>query len=229
MSRWGVVVFPGTNCERDCGHVLGQLGAEVQYVWHRETDLSNLDGVVLPGGFAHGDYLRCGAVAKVSPVMEAVRVFAQQGRPVLGICNGFQILLEAGLLPGAMQRNVSLRFQCKVVDLRLESTRTPFTHGAQVGTHLRLPIANAEGNYFIDSDGLKRLQDLEQVVFRYADVAGCVTEAGTWNGSLDHIAGICSEQGNVLGMMPHPERASEPILGNVDGRALFEAAINWVV
>lgn len=227
--RWGVVVFPGSNCDRDCGHVLGLLGAEVVYIWHAETSLEQLDGVILPGGFSYGDYLRCGAVAKVSPVMEAVRGFARAGRPVLGICNGFQILLEAGLLPGAMQRNASLVFSCKTVNLRVESSRTPFTSGFGPKETLRLPIAHAEGNYFIDADGLRRLQDKDQVVFRYVDDEGRACADANPNGSVDHIAGICNEAGNVVGMMPHPERAAEAILGNVDGRRLFEAALGKVL
>jgi len=224
--RFGVVVFPGSNCDRDCGEVLTLLGAKVDYVWHRDSDLSGLDGLVIPGGFSYGDYLRCGAVAKISPVMDAVRKFADAGRPVIGICNGFQILLESGLLPGAMLRNTSLTFQCKTVDLRVESTRTPFTGGLEVGQLIRLPIANAEGNYTIDSEGLMRLEDNGQVVLRYVDAAGEATLAGNPNGSLGNIAGISNIRGNVLGMMPHPERASEAILGNTDGRAFFEAALN---
>jgi phosphoribosylformylglycinamidine synthase I len=224
--RFGVVVFPGSNCDRDCGEVLSLLGAEVEYVWHRESNVSGLDGLVIPGGFSYGDYLRCGAVAKISPVMDAVRTFAAQGRPVIGICNGFQILLESGLLPGAMLRNTSLTFQCKTVDLRVETARTPFTRDLSVGQLIRLPIANAEGNYTIDSDGLLSLEDNDQVVLRYVDASGAATDQGNPNGSLGNIAGISNIRGNVVGMMPHPERASEAILGNTDGRAFFEAALN---
>ncbi len=224
--RFGVVVFPGSNCDRDCGEVLTLLGAEVEYVWHRESDVSGLDGLVIPGGFSYGDYLRCGAVAKISPVMDAVRTFAAQGRPVIGICNGFQILLESGLLPGAMLRNTSLTFQCKTVDLRVETTRTPFTRELAVGQLIRLPIANAEGNYTIDADGLLSLEDNDQVILRYVDASGEATEQGNPNGSVGNIAGISNIRGNVVGMMPHPERASEAILGNTDGRAFFEAALN---
>lgn len=224
--RFGVVVFPGSNCDRDCGEVLTLLGAKVDYIWHRDSDLSALDGLVIPGGFSYGDYLRCGAVAKISPVMDAVRKFADQGRPVIGICNGFQILLEAGLLPGAMLRNTSLTFQCKTVDLRVETTRTPFTSGLEVGQLIRLPIANAEGNYMIDADGLSALEANDQIVLRYVDGEGNATPAGNPNGSVGNIAGISNIRGNVLGMMPHPERASEAIFGNTDGRAFFEAALN---
>ncbi|MEZ4461176.1 MAG: phosphoribosylformylglycinamidine synthase subunit PurQ [bacterium] len=217
--RVGVVVFPGSNCDRDCAHVLSLVGATPEFVWHRDTDLSHLGAVVLPGGFSYGDYLRCGAVAKISPVMSAVREFAAAGRPVIGICNGFQILVESELLPGALMRNESLSFQCKDVDLRVESTATAFTAGFEPGTELRLPIANAEGNYTIDERGLAELEEHGQVVLRYQNNP---------NGSVGDIAGISNRQGNVVGMMPHPERASESRLGNAVGRTFFESVLNFV-
>ncbi len=224
--KFAVIVFPGSNCDRDCFHVVGEVaGADVEFVWHREHDLSGYDAVIVPGGFSYGDYLRAGAVAKMSPVMEGVRAFAGRGGPVIGICNGFQILLENGLLPGAMQRNNTLRFMCKDVFLRCESTRTPFTSTLANGQVIKLPIANAEGNYFIDEQGLARLRDNDQVVFTYAGADGSVDDSTNVNGSVGNIAGICNEAGNVLGMMPHPERAAEAVLGNTDGRALFLAIL----
>lgn len=223
--RFGVVVFPGSNCDRDCHHVLSRVvGIEAEYVWHRDTDLSGLDGIVVPGGFSYGDYLRAGAIARISPVMEAVGAFAAKGHPVIGICNGFQILLECNLLPGAMLRNNTLKFMCKNVHIRVESSGTPFTRALE-GAVLELPIANAEGNYTIDADGLARLEDSGQVVFRYCDPSGSVSAETNPNGSVGNIAGISNKSGNVLGMMPHPERASEAILGNEDGLTLFESAV----
>jgi phosphoribosylformylglycinamidine synthase len=220
--KFAVIVFPGSNCDRDCYHVVGNVvGAEVDFVWHRERDLSGFDAVIVPGGFSYGDYLRAGAVAKMSPVMESVRDYADKGGPVIGICNGFQILLENGLLPGAMQRNNTLRFMCKDVFLRCESTRTPFTTTLEKGQVIELPIANAEGNYFIDSAGLEKLRDNDQIVFTYSDAHGAVHAGSNPNGSVGNIAGICNQAGNVLGMMPHPERAAEAVLGNTDGLALF--------
>jgi phosphoribosylformylglycinamidine synthase len=224
--RAGVVVFPGSNCDRDCIHVLrGVLGQDVVEVWHGETALEGLDAVILPGGFAYGDYLRAGAVAATAPIMPAVRAFAQAGGPVLGICNGFQVLLEAGLLPGAMLRNRALRFQCKPVYIRVESTRTPFTRALPEGQVLRLPIAHGEGNYYAPPALLATIQDSEQVVFRYCAPDGRVVPEANPNGSLNNIAGVCSPGGNVLGLMPHPERASEAILGSEDGRLIFESLI----
>ena len=224
--KFGVVVFPGSNCDRDCHHVLSRvLDVETEYIWHRDTDLGRFDGIVVPGGFSYGDYLRAGAIAKISPVMESVRAFAADGHPVIGICNGFQILLECDLLPGAMLRNNTLRFMCKNVHLRVESTDTPFTSQLDTGQVIKLPIANAEGNYTIDEDGRKRLEDNGQIVFRYCDEEGRVTQWANPNGSVGNIAGISNEAGNVLGMMPHPERASESILGNQDGLHIFRAAV----
>jgi len=224
--RIGVVVFPGSNCDRDCVHVLRDVvGQDVVEVWHGETALEDLDAVVLPGGFAYGDYLRAGAVAATSPIMPAVRAFASSGGPVLGICNGFQVLLEAGLLPGAMVRNRGLLFQCRTVHIRVESTRTPFTRGLREGQVLRLPIAHGEGNYYAPAALLETIEEAQQVVFRYCDAGGRVTPEANPNGSLRNIAGVCSPQGNVLGLMPHPERAAEEILGSVDGRWIFESLV----
>jgi phosphoribosylformylglycinamidine synthase I len=224
--RAGVVVFPGSNCDRDCLHVLRDvLGQDAVTVWHEERRLEDLDAVILPGGFAYGDYLRAGAVAATSPVMGAVRAFAAAGRPVLGICNGFQVLLEAGLLPGAMLRNRRQRFVCRPVHVRVESARTPFTRGLRVGEVLRLPIAHGEGNYYAPPSLLAALQDGGQVVFRYCDAEGRVTPEANPNGSLDNIAGVCSPRGNVLGLMPHPERAAEGLLGSTDGRAIFASLL----
>ena len=224
--RWGVVVFPGSNCDQDTLHVLQDvLGQEVRYAWHTETDLSDLDVVVLPGGFAHGDYLRAGAIARFSPVMDAVQRFAASGKPVLGICNGFQVLLEAGLLPGAMLRNRSQNFNCRWTHLRVENPDSPFLRGLKRGEVLRIPVAHGEGNYYADPDVLERMKADGQVLLRYCDARGEVTAAANPNGSVENIAGICSEQGNVIGLMPHPERASEAMLGSDDGRRLFESVI----
>jgi phosphoribosylformylglycinamidine synthase len=224
--KFAVIVFPGSNCDRDCFHVISRvLDAPVDYVWHRDEELGDVDCVVLPGGFSYGDYLRTGAVAKMSPVMAAVREFAEQGGPVLGICNGFQVLLETGMLPGAMLRNESLHFVCKDVYLRCSSTQTPFTSNLEVGEVLRMPVAHAEGNYFIEPEGLERLQQNDQIVFEYATRDGQVVEMANPNGSVANIAGIRNEAGNVLGMMPHPERAAEDVLGGSDGLELFEAAL----
>ncbi len=224
---FAVVVFPGSNCDRDCFHVIDKvLGQPVDYIWHRDHEIPDgIDCVIVPGGFSYGDYLRSGAVAKMSPIMDAVARFARAGGKVLGICNGFQILLEAGLLPGAMQRNTSLEFICKPVHLRCATRRTAFTGSLSEGQVLQIPIAHAEGNYFIDDDGLERLQDNAQIVFQYANAMGEVTVGANPNGSVHNIAGICNEAGNVVGMMPHPERAAESILGSVDGLALFESVL----
>jgi phosphoribosylformylglycinamidine synthase len=227
LLRWGVVIFPGTNCDLDTLHVLQDvLGQEARPVWHEETDLSGLDALVLPGGFAHGDYLRAGAVARFSPVMEAVRAFAEAGKPVLGICNGFQVLLEAGLLPGAMLRNRGQNFVCRWVHLRVESGESPFLRGFRPGEVLRMPVAHGEGNYYADEETLARMRAHGQVLLRYCTRSGETAAAANPNGSLENIAGVCSEAGNVMGLMPHPERASEPLLGSKDGRRLFESAIH---
>jgi phosphoribosylformylglycinamidine synthase len=224
--KFGIVVFPGSNCDRDCYHVVERvLDQEAEWVWHRDADLSGLDGVILPGGFSYGDYLRTGAIAKMSPVMEAVADFAATGRPVVGICNGFQVLLECGMLPGAMLRNESLKFVCKDTYLRCRTDRSAVSGELSVGDVVEIPVAHAEGNYHIDEEGLGRLFDEDRVVFQYCDADGEIDAASNPNGSLRNIAGICNEAGNVVGMMPHPERASEALLGNDDGRALLESAV----
>ena len=233
----GVVVFPGSNCDQDCVRVLRDvLKQRVVTLWHQETSLRGADAVVLPGGFSYGDYLRTGAIARFSPIMKAVSRFAADGGPVIGICNGFQILLEAGLLPGAMLRNAGLRFICRFVHLRVERTDTPFTNRFREGQVVRMPIAHNEGRYLV-ANGECRVSnelvtrhsslvtDQGSVVFRYCDAQGRVTEAANPNGSTDAIAGVVNAQGNVLGMMPHPERASEAALGSDDGRLVFESLL----
>ncbi len=222
----GVVVFPGSNCDHDCRHVFHDvLGQDVTMVWHKETSLAGLDGVILPGGFSYGDYLRTGAIARFSPVMKAVKQFAAEGGMVLGICNGFQILLEAGLLPGAMLRNKSLHFICKDIFVRVENAATPFTSGCKPGQVLKIPIAHADGSYYTDPVTLAGLQANAQVIFRYCDQDGRVTPEANPNGSLDNIAGIRNAAGNVLGMMPHPERCAESVLGNEDGRLILASMV----
>ena len=221
-----VIVFPGSNCDTDCFHVLKDvMKTDVTFVWHKERNLPKNDLVVLPGGFSYGDYLRTGSVARFSPAMEAVKKHADDGRYVIGICNGFQILLEAGLLPGAMLRNKTLSFICKHVWLKTENNNTPFTKSLQKNETVSIPIAHGEGNYFCDDDTLKGLQDKEQIIFRYSSEAGELGEEFNPNGSRDHIAGIANEKKNVLGMMPHPERASESILSGMDGRKIWESLI----
>jgi phosphoribosylformylglycinamidine synthase I len=221
-----VVVFPGSNCDHDAEYVCkAVLGVDVRQVWHMDRDLGSVDLVVLPGGFSYGDYLRTGAIARFSPVMESVREFAGRGGFVLGICNGFQILQEAGLLPGAMLRNSGLKFVCRHVHLRVERTDTPFTSKYRAGAVLSIPIAHNEGNFYASAEDLESLEKNRQVVFRYAGAAGEVDAASNPNGSLHNIAGIVNRRGNVLGMMPHPERASEPQLGSDDGRPLFESIL----
>jgi phosphoribosylformylglycinamidine synthase len=223
---FAVVVFPGSNCDHDAYHAAKHvLGQQARFVWHKETSLGNADVVILPGGFSHGDYLRTGAIARFSPVMTAVSEFAAAGRPVLGICNGFQIMLECGLLPGAMLRNRDLRFHCEHVHLRVERTDTPFTASCAVGQVLRLPIAHGEGNYYAAPDVIDDLERQGRVIFRYATARGEVTDAANPNGSLNNIAGICSEKRNVVGLMPHPERACELAVGSSDGLVLFESVV----
>ena len=224
--RCGVVVFPGSNCDHDAYHVLKHvLDQDTVFLWHQDDSLQGCDLVVLPGGFSYGDYLRAGAMAALSPVMGAVRRHAEAGGLVLGICNGFQVLLEAGLLPGAMRRNASLRFQCKDVGLKVERTDLPFTRKLRTGQVLRMPIAHAEGNYEDAPEKLDALEAAGQVVFRYCTPDGAVTAEANPNGAARNIAGLCNAQGNVLGLMPHPERCSEEILGNTDGLALFASAV----
>ena len=220
--RCGVVVFPGSNCDHDVYHVLKHvLGQDVTFLWHDDSDLGSVDLVVLPGGFAYGDYLRAGAMAALSPIMADVKRHAENGGLVLGICNGFQVLLESGLLPGAMRRNRDLRFICDDVHLRVERDDLPFTRGYRKGQVLRMPVAHAEGNYAADDAVVADLEARGGVVFRYVSAAGEVTEAANVNGSTRAIAGICNVDGNVLGLMPHPERCAEQVLGNEDGLALF--------
>ena len=222
--KWGVVVFPGSNCDRDCVQVLKDvLRQPVVPLWHQQTSLHGVEAVVLPGGFSYGDYLRTGAIARFSPIMSALQRFARDGGLVLGIYNGFQILLESGLLPGAMLRNTGLRFICKFVTLRVERTDTPFTNRFVQGQIIRLPIAHNEGRYTADAPTLKTVQS--QVVFRYCDDQGRLAEAANPNGSTDFIAGLTNAAGNVMGLMPHPERASEAELGSADGRLLFESML----
>ena len=227
--RAAVVVFPGSNCDADTHYVLSEVvGIEADHAWHTETDLSAYDAIVLPGGFSHGDYLRSGAVAAKAPVMAAVRAAAGRGVPVLGICNGFQVLLEAGLLPGAMLHNAGIAFRCEWVHLRTETTNTAFTNAGADGLVLRLPIAHGDGNYHAPPDVLARLQDEDRVVFRYCDADGTRAPAANPNGSVDDIAGICNEERNVVGLMPHPERASEPELGSADGRIFWDSLLSLV-
>lgn len=218
----GVVVFPGSNCDHDCQYVFKDLLRQhVEMIWHKETSLAGLDVVVLPGGFSYGDYLRTGAIARFSPVMGAVKAFANKGGLVIGICNGFQILLEAGLLPGVMLRNTSLNFICKDVFVKVENAATRFTNRCASGQVLKIPIAHADGNYYTDPVTLGGIKANAQVIFRYCTADGKVTPEANPNGSLDNIAGIMNADGNVLGMMPHPERNAESILGNEDGRLIF--------
>jgi phosphoribosylformylglycinamidine synthase I len=227
--KFSVVVFPGSNCDEDAYHAARDvLGEQAEYIWHKDTDLKGADVVILPGGFAHGDYLRTGAMARFSPIMRAVEAFAARGGPVLGICNGFQILLEAGLLPGAMLRNRGLKFHCEQVHLRVEQTDTPFTSACRKGQVLRLPIAHGEGNYFADPDVLARLEQNRQVIFRYTNTAGEVAGDANPNGSAAAIAGLCNEARNVVGLMPHPERACESILGSADGLVIFESVVQSI-
>lgn len=227
MATFGVVVFPGSNCDHDAYHAMKHvMNSDVKFLWHKETDLSGVDFLIVPGGFSYGDYLRSGAIARFSPIMQEVVKFAEKGGPVMGICNGFQILLEAGLIPGAMMHNEKLKFVCKNVFIRTESTDSIFTSGLKEGQVLDIPVSHGEGNYFIDGDGLKSLQDNDQVLFRYCDANGKLTQEANFNGSIDHIAGICNKGRNVLGMMPHPERAMEKLLGSVDGKPIFESILN---
>ena len=224
--KFGVVVFPGSNCDHDAYHALGKvLGQPVEFIWHQTERVDGFDAIVLPGGFAYGDYLRTGAIARFSPVMRAVERFARQGGLVLGICNGFQILLEAGLLPGAMLRNAGLRFICRQVYIRVETTATPFTAAARAGQVLEMPVAHGEGNYFCDATTLAELERNGQIVFRYTKPDGREDPAANPNGSLANIAGICNRERNVMGLMPHPERASEARLGSEDGLVIFRSMV----
>jgi phosphoribosylformylglycinamidine synthase len=224
--KFGVVVFPGSNCDRDVAMVTRDLlDQPTRMVWHEETDIADLDVIVLPGGFSYGDYLRCGAIARFSPVMQATLRHAAQGKFVLGICNGFQVLTEAGLLPGALVRNRGLHFICDRVSLKVEQSDLPWTQEYKSGQVLTLPIAHGEGCYYADPGTLVELENNQQILFRYCDPEGHLNEAANPNGSADHIAGICNKRGNVLGMMPHPERAADAMLGNTDGLALFKGLL----
>ncbi|MEX2477057.1 MAG: phosphoribosylformylglycinamidine synthase subunit PurQ [Gracilimonas sp.] len=227
MATFGVVVFPGSNCDHDAYHAMKHvMNSDVKFLWHKETDLTGVDFLIVPGGFSYGDYLRSGAIARFSPIMQKVVKFAEKGGPVMGICNGFQILLEAGLIPGAMMHNQKLKFVCKNVFIRTESTNGIFTSGLKSGQVLDIPVSHGEGNYFIDDDGLKSLKDNDQIIFRYCDADGKLTKEANFNGSIDHIAGISNKQRNVLGLMPHPERAMEKLLGSEDGKPIFESILN---
>ena len=220
--KFGVIIFPGSNCDHDAYHVISKhVGQPVDFVWHRDTDLSPYDALLIPGGFSYGDYLRAGALARFSPVMRSLHDFAASGRFVLGICNGFQILCEASLLPGALIRNRDLHFVCEHQYVRVETTETPFTSELTVGSVLHLPVAHAEGNYVCDDETHAELQREDRIIFRYCDEGGETTDATNPNGSHDHIAGICNRERNVLGLMPHPERACEDLLGSSDGRGIF--------
>jgi phosphoribosylformylglycinamidine synthase I len=224
--KFGVVVFPGSNCDHDAYHAAKDvLAQEAEFLWHKDTSIKGADVIVLPGGFAHGDYLRTGAIARFSPIMPAIVEFARKGGPVLGICNGFQVLLEAGLLPGAMLRNRDLKFHCEHIYVRVERTDTPFTAAATKGDRLRLPVAHGEGNYYAEPEVIRRLEGDGRVVFRYCDASGGVTDAANPNGAVNNIAGICNEGRNVVGLMPHPERACESSLGSADGLVLFESVL----
>jgi len=226
--KFGVTIFPGTNCDYDTYWALkAQLGVPVDFLWHKDTDLKGCDCVILPGGFAHGDYMRTGAIARYSPIMPSVINFAHKGGLVLGICNGFQVLMEAGLLPGAMLRNKGLKFICQYVYSRVENNDNPFTNACQVGEVLKMPIAHNEGNYFANEDTLERIKRNKQIILRYTTADGILTDDANPNGALEAVAGICNEQRNVMGLMPHPERCCESLLGSEDGRKIFKSVINW--
>ncbi len=237
--KFGVVVFPGSNCDHDAFYAIGNvLKKPVEFIWHQSEDLANCDAVILPGGFSYGDYLRTGAIARFSPVMKSVEKFANSGGLVLGICNGFQILCEAGLLPGAMMRNSGLRFICRHVHIRVEQTDTPFTNAAQQGDVLKIPIAHSDGNYTCDEATLADLEKNRQVIFRYTMTDGAgraaaaqkeADDAGNPNGAIGNIAGICNRERNVLGLMPHPERAVESALGSSDGLVIFRSTVEALV
>ena len=224
--KFGVIVFPGSNCDQDTGNVISALAHQpVTYLWHDSADLQGCDAILVPGGFAYGDYLRTGAIARFSPVMQSVKQFAEKGGLVLGICNGFQILCEAGLLPGALRRNAGLQYVCKQVYLRTETNDSPFTHTLQRGQVLKIPIGHMEGNYFCDNSTLEQMKKQDRIAFRYSTAEGQITAEANPNGSLENIAGVLSEGRNVLGMMPHPDRSSEALLGSSDGFKIFESLV----
>ena len=226
--EFGVIVFPGTWSDTDCYvAVTDNVGQQARYVWHKDTDLSGLDCLIVPGGFSYGDYLRPGAIARFSPVMPAVQRFAEDGGLVIGICNGFQILCEAGLLPGVLTRNAHLQFRCQWVNLRVESTDSPFTNRCDVGDVLAVPISHGEGNYYADDSTLDSMEENGQIIFRYSEPDGRVTDSANPNGSRRSIAGICNRERNVLGMMPHPERCCDPLVGGEDGLAIFRSILDF--
>jgi phosphoribosylformylglycinamidine synthase len=228
--KFGVIVFPGSNCDHDSWYAVHKAASQpATMLWHESTDLQDCDAIIVPGGFAYGDYLRTGAIAKFAPIMGPVRKFADQGGLVIGICNGFQILTEAGFLPGALMRNSGLKYICKQVHLRTETTNTPFTHALKKGEVLEIPIGHMEGNYFCDEQTLAQLKKQNRIVFRYATPEGEITGDANPNGSLENIAGICNEGRNVLGMMPHPDRSSEALLGSADGLKIFQAMVSSLV
>ena len=228
--KFGVIVFPGSNCDHDAYHVVSKhVGQPVDFIWHKETDLSAFDAVIIPGGFSYGDYLRAGALSRFSPVMGAVKEFASEGKFVFGICNGFQILCESGLLPGALMRNAGLHFVCRHVNIRIENANTPFTNELENGRVLSIPVAHAEGNFVCDDMTFDQLEENGQIVFRYCDEDGMLTDESNPNGARSNIAGICNLDRNVLGMMPHPERACEELLGSNDGRDIFRSLTNAIV
>ena len=226
--KCGIVVFPGSNCDHDCDHILKKiLNQETHWLWHKdEVDLSSFDLIVLPGGFSYGDYLRAGAISRFSPVMNSVIRFAENGGKVLGICNGFQILLESGLLPGALMQNHTRRFICKNVYIRVETTSTPFTQKCNDKSVLEIPIAHHQGSYYIDPHSLSDLEEKGQILFRYCDAKGGISESSNPNGSVDSVAGLCNEQKNVMGMMPHPERCTDPLWANIDGQSIFQSLVS---
>jgi phosphoribosylformylglycinamidine synthase I len=223
--KFAVLQFPASNCDQDAVHAVQRLGHEARLLWHKEDSLGDAEAVIVPGGFSYGDYLRCGAIARFSPVMQAVKRFADAGGLVIGICNGFQVLCEAGLLPGALVRNKALRFRCEQVFLKTVNRDTAFTRAIPSGAPIRVPIAHGEGCYFADAATLDRLRNNGQILWQYCDAEGAVSEAANPNGSIENIAGVCNEARNVAGLMPHPERACEPLLGSADGNAVFESMI----
>lgn len=227
--KFGIIVFPGSNCDQDCFNAVKNIcGQEAVFLWHKERDLAGCDSIIIPGGFSYGDYLRPGAIAAASPIIGSVVEFAKKGGLVIGICNGFQVLTEVGLLPGALLRNRGLKFICRDVFLKVESNKTPFTSKYDAGEVLRMPVAHLDGNYFATSDVIKELDDEERVIFRYCDEDGYVTDDANPNGAISNIAGICNKEGNILGIMPHPERCCEEMLGGIDGRDIFESVAHFV-
>lgn len=227
--KFAVIQFPGSNCDQDCVAGINSIdGLQADYVWHKEASLRNYDAIVLPGGFAYGDYLRCGAIARFSPIMKAVTSDAKAGKLILGTCNGFQVLCEAGLLPGALVRNRSLRFICDMITLKVEVPDSPFTHGCPEGSLLRMPVAHGEGCYFADADTLEELNRHRQIIMRYADPCGKITPEANPNGSIENIAGICNREGNVFGLMPHPDRACDERLGSTDGAKIFRSMMETI-